>query len=1769
MAPGAVSRPGTSVPLPDVFIPGKQVGVVQEGGEQHITSVGESGEVYVTSLRQNRVSESEARRVAEELAGEHGFTDVNVREESGRYRIGLRRAGQSATVSLPAYTVEIGRMVFSPVRSSPPTSPITTPAPTGDTLKDTEALEGARWTAMANVFSRPGVMESYRKAHEGLEKAAEASRAVEEKLKKVREYYDTDMDFETAREIEQMGRDENLVKAAGLVTAMKKLGKGGRKESPVGSYLGLNLGGVAEEVRREYEALPEETKQKVARLMQEKGKDFLENYYRYYHVEDVTPAELAATAAGEMAFGWVPIGIRRDEGGFHIKTLDTAPVSTSTWGDEYKNWIRAGKASGVVLSVAIGEGMGTVAGAGAGAAVSRAGGIAVKGGKVFEGVTRALRSVPGLRRVTQVVSPVAKAGARVVRWGAPKLATKPGQAALFAAFEAPQAYSMYKEGVPLEDIGWKLARDTALAGGFERGFTKTIEPAMIERATRKASEKMAIHKMPDLDKFKVETVRVRTWEDLANLVGDDVAEQVAKQSGKARFQLGYADDLFEEGSKGLSFSERLARAKSTPIDRAYVEGKRVLDSVGGSTRIRRAMSDFRLMETLKPTEITPGAKTYVGGLLNEARPFKVASVPRAEAFKTPIADDIQVFLNRITAGKGGELMDINKVGDATRTLSTGLRDYEQLIVVKPRGVMRTPLGGGGIQKSIATGLTERSASEAVWNRIMQSNANKFWLSTDDYARAVGNLDDAALMRDLDDILRAGKKPAYVQTREGIVFKETPVKLDLGGARVQVPGARIRPTLNVRNLDSGGRMVVAEGVSVENLDDFLRSVESDYLKSLVKEKMWRGATGPAKVGYTERYGMTRFAADDAFKAKKGFIIDRPELESPDVYRTSGVGDVVNYLKTHAKELRLDMKKRLPKPGIFKKPFSVIKGGSLVRNADDVAGLATEVAGTKTVGVADDIAARLAREAPYDVLNDIRTLELGRYYLPKGGVVADYKLTQLSDDFLRYADEILRSGRARDVVRATVRSELENLPAEVVSALRQGRPVTLSDDIARLVEDARKLGVLDDFLKSVPVETPELGKKALQGEFYLRTTKKEPWEWAYKGTQLSDDYFRQLSGTGEVIDVNELDRLLRKWNGGRPSVKPIESGGEGGAQLLLQKTDDIVESVGRTVEETAPRIHFKSMARQLRAIYKTPYTVPEMILPPAFQTKTQVERSSAGWQWEHAWPTFQTKTQTELAVENKELKTFQPAVPTVTLTPDQVEVSPELKQSAKEWIKTAMEISPQYSYWMDVSKPEHKISQKTGWKIHVSVHPEEYTKALESILPVVLQYRDAYGVGAKFVVPRGVESLASDEVQRGKMITIYVPDEIKDVAPRLIRDIETVIRQNRIKTYLPSPNEEVVGTTGAITTAYSHFGGGEIIVPEPYREVYGKEKITDVERRYNRRYAVPEWKKREFTELFREKLKENALSGVKPEVQFVIPVQYVQDTTPQFRPSQETVVETRVQPESTLVTPAIITPEPTTPLQFVWKEFTAPKVGEVSRPPVMYTIQEPEVYFRYPQMVTVGPAQKVRTTYTPVTTVGSIEEEMSSFTPVVITRPRVDVEERQFEIIPPTQIPTTTQTYFPATTTFTPVPTVPPTVPPIIPPVIPPMMPPVVPPFVSRRPGEIPLGYGPVAPSGVFGYWVGATPFLGGGDEEEVIVIPRKPKTLEEKLFRDYFLWLVSRGLAPTEAARIARELVSKALRKKGKVEESQPQRRVYKNVPLTKQSLARAKMVKARAAYLRH
>lgn len=170
----------------------------------------------------------------------------------------------------------------------------------------------------------------------------------------------------------------------------------------------------------------------------------------------------------------------------------------------------------------------------------------------------------------------------------------------------------------------------------------------------------------------------------------------------------------------------------------------------------------------------------------------------------------------------------------------------------------------------------------------------------------------------------------------------------------------------------------------------------------------------------------------------------------------------------------------------------------------------------------------------------------------------------------------------------------------------------------------------------------------------------------------------------------------------------------------------------------------------------------------------------------------------------------------------------------------------SRWIDLNRMGSKIEEKKGWKIHVSIHPEDYDK-MAPILAKIMEYRDNYGIGAKFAVKKFAEEMTNHPTQRGKTVTIYIPKEQAEVAPKIIEDVERIIEQEGIRTHQPAPNDEIVGKTGAVGVAYAHFGGEPIEVPDSFKHIYG-EKIEDSARRKDPRLAVPLWKEKEFHELF---------------------------------------------------------------------------------------------------------------------------------------------------------------------------------------------------------------------------------------------------------------------------------------------------------------------------------
>ena len=187
-----------------------------------------------------------------------------------------------------------------------------------------------------------------------------------------------------------------------------------------------------------------------------------------------------------------------------------------------------------------------------------------------------------------------------------------------------------------------------------------------------------------------------------------------------------------------------------------------------------------------------------------------------------------------------------------------------------------------------------------------------------------------------------------------------------------------------------------------------------------------------------------------------------------------------------------------------------------------------------------------------------------------------------------------------------------------------------------------------------------------------------------------------------------------------------------------------------------------------------------------------------------------------------------------------------EKAKDMIELGKTINHKFMPWLDGSRRDANIEKKQGWKIHVSIHPDDYNK-IAHILAELIPYAEAGRIGYKFAAKGWAEKLALHNTQRGKTITVYIPEEEKEIAPEIVQRIELAIKRNNIRTWLPAPNDEVVGETGAVSVSYTHFGGGAIKVPEEYRRTYGY-VIPDSVRRRNAHLAVPLWKVEEFQKLF---------------------------------------------------------------------------------------------------------------------------------------------------------------------------------------------------------------------------------------------------------------------------------------------------------------------------------
>ena len=190
--------------------------------------------------------------------------------------------------------------------------------------------------------------------------------------------------------------------------------------------------------------------------------------------------------------------------------------------------------------------------------------------------------------------------------------------------------------------------------------------------------------------------------------------------------------------------------------------------------------------------------------------------------------------------------------------------------------------------------------------------------------------------------------------------------------------------------------------------------------------------------------------------------------------------------------------------------------------------------------------------------------------------------------------------------------------------------------------------------------------------------------------------------------------------------------------------------------------------------------------------------------------------------------------------------EYLAKAREHIELGMQINHKFMPWIDISRREDKISEKTGWKIHVSIHPDDYDKMVP-LIAKLMEYRDKYGIGAKFATKGWADEMVDHSTQRGKTITVYVPEDRAELAPQIVRELESIIKKEGIRTHHPAPNDEIVGETGAIGVAYAHFGGKHVAVKEGYRHIYG-DRIEDHARRRDPRLAVPLWKEKEFYKLF---------------------------------------------------------------------------------------------------------------------------------------------------------------------------------------------------------------------------------------------------------------------------------------------------------------------------------
>ncbi len=125
----------------------------------------------------------------------------------------------------------------------------------------------------------------------------------------------------------------------------------------------------------------------------------------------------------------------------------------------------------------------------------------------------------------------------------------------------------------------------------------------------------------------------------------------------------------------------------------------------------------------------------------------------------------------------------------------------------------------------------------------------------------------------------------------------------------------------------------------------------------------------------------------------------------------------------------------------------------------------------------------------------------------------------------------------------------------------------------------------------------------------------------------------------------------------------------------------------------------------------------------------------------------------------------------------------------------------------SDPDKDPTVQQGWKLHVSARSETALKVASIVLPLLAHNNVAHKIVGSIAF---LERLNSDDIQRGKFITIYPENDVQ--ALQIARLLDKALTDNELtdKDFYCVRNDLQLGKTGGLSARYGAFSGQLLVV-----------------------------------------------------------------------------------------------------------------------------------------------------------------------------------------------------------------------------------------------------------------------------------------------------------------------------------------------------------------------